>query len=426
MERRADITASYPSDREPGEGIDSEHISVLISPDSSECLQRTGYKGKSNKDVNKAINEESDVSYRPTNNTENVDGVITLEQSPQAQNLMLPAEKTPALRSEQTIPSLDLKKENAMLRSELQDVREELQKRLEDLEAQRRAETEARTRLKQLSRKHTSQAVEREEKDKEWRAQLDAERAEADRLRRAMAALEAEMKSTKEGGNKKEQEKQEEENNKLQEDRESELVELNVQLKKQLGEVKTQLALEREERKREEEERNQIIHTDIDVKEQLSMKVEELKAELDEMKQKSENYQEEKHTGANSPVTYLTLHDNELNSNIMCDNKLLPSPEKHLLFCQSTNQHNMLVSQAADDIQEKSNVIDAEHSPLSDDFQIGLVASDLQEAEPAASDLVEEMERLKNKNAKETERANQCQVKLEALQRQVNNAGSID
>ncbi|XP_030596037.1 trichohyalin [Archocentrus centrarchus] len=333
---------------------------------------------------------------------------------------MLPAEKTPALKSEQTIPSEDLKKENAMLRSELQDVREELQKRLEDLEAQRRAETEARTRLKQLSRKHASQVVEREEKGKEWKAQLETERAETDRLRRTMAALEAEMKSAKEGGSKKEREEQEGEENKLQEDRESELMELNIQLKKQLGEVKTQLALEREERKREEEERSQIINTDIDIKEQLSMKVAELKAELDELKQKRENSQEEeKHTDANSPLTYLTLRDDELNSNIVsCDNKLLLS-EEHLLFCQSTNQHNMLVSQAADDIQEKSNVIDTEHSPLSDDVQIGLVPSDLQKAEPAASDLVKEMERLKNKNAKETERANQCQVKLEALQSQV-------
>lgn len=425
QERRTDIRASYPSDREPGEGIDSEHISALISPDSSECLKRAGDKGKINEEENKVINEaiESDVSHIPINNSKDLDRMISLEQSPKTQNLTLSAEKTPALKSEQTVPSEDLKKENAMLRSELQDVRDELQKRLEDLEAQRRAETEARTRLKQLSRKHTSQAAEKEEKEKEWKAQLETERAETEKLRRAMTALEADIKSVKERGSE-----QEEEKNKEQQDRESEMIELNIQLKKQLAEVKAQLALEREEKKREEEERSQIINTDANVKEQLSMKVAELKAQVEELKQKRKPTQEEKHTDANTPLTYLTLRDDELNSNInSCGNTLLPSPEQHLLFCQSTNQHNMLISQtAADIIQEKSNVIDAEHSPLSDNGQIGRIASDPQKAEPTASNLVKEVEQLKNENAKETERANQCQIKLEALQSQVNDAGYID
>lgn len=424
QERRTDIRASYPSDREPGEGIDSEHISALISPDSSECLKRAGDKGKINEEENKVINEaiECDVSHTPINNpnAKDLDRMISLEHSPKTQNLTLSAEKTPALKSEQTVPSEDLKKENAMLRSELQDVREELQKRLEDLEAQRRAETEARTRLKQLSRKHTSQAAEKEEKEKEWKTQLETERAETERLRRAMTALEADIECVKERGSE-----QEEEKNKEQQDRESEMVELNIQLKKQLAEVKAQLALEREEKKREEEERSQIINTDANVKEQLSMMVAELKAQVEELKQKRKHTQEEKHTDANTPLTYLTLHDDKLNSNInSCGHALLPSPEQHLLFCQSTNQHNMLVSQtAAGIIQEKSNVIDAEHSPLSDDVQMGQIASDPQKADPTASNLVKEVERLKNENSKETERANQCQIKLEALQSQVNDAG---
>ncbi len=54
-------------------------------------------------------------------------------------------------------PLKDLKKENAELCDELRDVKYELQMRLEDLETQRRAETEARTKLKQLSRKHSTQ-----------------------------------------------------------------------------------------------------------------------------------------------------------------------------------------------------------------------------------------------------------------------------
>lgn len=367
-------------------------------------------------------------------------------------SLMLSAEETPSLKPEQANVSEDVQKENAMLRSEIKDVREELQKRLEDLEAQRRAEAEARTRLKQLSRKHSSQAVEKEELEKEWRAQLESERAETERLRKAMAALETEMKSRREEREKKEREEQEEEKNKALEDRESEMIELNIQLKKQLAEVKAQLVLEREERQREEEKRNQITNTDIDEKKELNTKLAELKAELEELKRSrnDESLEEEKLSVANSPLTYLTLRDDELNSNIVHDdNKPLPSPEQHLLFCQSTNQLNMLVSQAtADLIQEEQTETEPECSPLSDEGQTVKVASDLkdtrqnylgvsslsdqretpshlQECESVPSDLAKEVERLQRENAKETQRANQYQVKLEALQKQVNNCGYI-
>lgn len=260
-----------------------------------------------------------------------------------------------------------------------------------------------------------------------------------------MAALETELKRERGGRGRKERDEQEEEKNKALEDRESEMVELNIQLKKQLAEVKAQLALEREERKREEEERNQITNTDVDEKKELSLKMEELKAELEELKRSREkdSLEVDKLSVANSPLTYLTLHDDELNSNIaLCDNKLLPSPEQHLLFCQSTNQRNMLVSQAtADLIQEAQAVIDPQRSPLSDEEQTGQVASGVEDTrqnylggssmsedrrfasdlqvEPAPSELAKEVERLRKKNTKETERANQYQVKLEALQSQV-------
>lgn len=423
--KRAEIAASYPSDREPGEGIDSEDISNLISP-SSECLQR-GHRRKSNEE-NKSKNEVIESDSSGTNEHSTFDQVISSSShsaagTPTNTSMDGPSEKTPSLKALE-----DLKRENATLRSELNDAREELQKRLEDLEAQRQAETEARTRLKQLSRKRASQAVDKDEQEKELRAQLESERAETERLRKAMASLETEMKIER-----KEREKEEEEKNKALEDRESKLIELNIQLKKQLSEVKAQLALEQEERKREEEERNQITNTDIDVKEELSTKLEELKAELEELKcsREEDSLEEEKLSVANSPLTYLTLHDDELNSNIVrCDNKLLPSPEKHLLFCQSTNQRNMLVSQAtAGLIQEERTVIDPECSALEDDRQNYLKGSslsdhkrslsDLQKVEPAFSDLAKEVERLKKENTKEMERANQYQVKLEALQSQV-------
>ncbi|XP_031718669.1 centromere protein F isoform X3 [Anarrhichthys ocellatus] len=430
--RRAEIAASYPSDREPGEGIDSQHITDLISSDS-ECLQRGQHR--SNEVENKSRNEAIESDSSGTNTRSTFDqGLSTAAGTPT--NTSMGCDRCRA--------SEDLKRENATLRSELHDAREELQQRLEDLEAQRRAETEARTRLKQLSRKSASQAVEKGDLDKEWKAQLESERVETERLRTAMAALETEMMRGRE--EREQREREEEEKNKALQDRESEMMELNIQLKKQLAEVKAQLALEKEERKREEEERNQINNTDVDLKKELRANLEDLKVELEELKRSREedSLEEEKLSLANSPLTYLTLHNDDLNFNIVrCDNKLLPSPEQHLLFCQSTNQRNMLVSQAtADLVQEERTVIDPERSPLSDEEQTGVVTSDmeddrqnylggsplsdhrrslsdLQKVEPVSSDLTKEVELLQKENTKETECANQYQVKLEALQSQV-------
>lgn len=450
-ERKAEITSSYPSDREPGEGIDSEHITVHISTDS-EGLQRGGHRRKRKEEENKGRNEAVECDNSETQTLSTSEHVLSSSSHSTADipidssvdgndcSSMLSAEKTSSIKPEQTKAPEDLQRENAMLRSEINDVRDELQKRLEDLETQRRAEAEARTRLKQLSRKHASQAVEKEEQDKEWRAQLESERAETERLKKAVAALETELKSRE----KKEKLEQEEERDKVLEDRESEMIELNIQLKKQLAEVKAQLALEREERTREEEGRNQIINTDIDVNKELSTKLAELEAELEELKRsrKDDSLEEEKLSAANSPLMYLTLHDDELNSNIVhCDDKLVPSPEQHLLFCQSTNQINTIVSQATQDlIHSDQTVIDPESSPLPDDEQTGQVASDLEDAKPnylggssmsdqrrtlSDSHWAKEVERLQKEKAKETERAKQYQVKLEALQNQVNNSRTV-
>lgn len=434
VKRRAEIAASYPSDREPGEGIDSEHITDFISPDS-ECSQSEEHK--SNEVENKSRNEAMESDGSGTNKRSTFDQVLSTSSHSAA--------GTPTNTSrtgDRCEASEDLKKENASLRSELHDAREELQKRLEDLEAQRQAETEARTRLKQLSRKRANQAVDKDELDKEWRAQLEREKAETERLKKAMTALETEMMR---GREERDEREEQEEKNKALEDLENEMVKLNIQLKKQLVEVKAQLALEKEERRREEEERNQITITEMDVKKELRMKLDQLRFEFEELKhsREEESLKEEKLSLASSPLTYLTLNDDELNSNIVrCDNKLLPSPEQHHLFCQNTNQRNMLVSQTtAVLVQEEQTVIDPERAPLSDEEQAGVVASDveddrqnlggfplsdhrrslsdLQQVEPATSDLTKEVERLQKENTKETGRANQYQVKLEALQGQV-------
>ncbi|XP_061581547.1 centromere protein F [Cololabis saira] len=430
-EEMADVALSYPSDREPGEGIDAEQI---ISAKNPECLPRLQQNRKSNEeikigcDITGTEGSRSSHSGIPITTSIGDDG----KTNPEDLSPMLSAEKSSSIKSEATVLSEDLKQENVLLRSELRDVREELQKRLEDLEAQRRAESETRTRLKQLSRKNASKAVERDEKEKEWRTQLENEKAETERLRRDIAALESELKRGYEERDKMEKQ-DEEERNTTKDDRECEMIELNIQLKSQLAQIKAQLALEREERKREEKETKHVINTDSDGNKELSMKVLELMAEVEELKhrRKDDLQKEEKLSVTNSPLTYLTLHNDEFNSNIVgSDNKLLPSPEQHHLFCQSTNQRNILMSTPTADITpDNQNVIDVEHSP-----QLGHTESRLMTSEPedvknnsseqrrtdlASSDLTKELEHLQREYAKETERADQYQVKLEVLQSQV-------
>lgn len=415
MKRRVEISSSYPSDREPGEGIDSEHIAALIPPDC-ETLQREGNtKNNEEKGENKVMhNKKSD-----TISSFDYDTPTSILIDQDQGSLLYSVEKAPALISDQASVFEDIKKENAALRSELRDAREELQKRLDDLESQRRAETEARTRVKQLNRKLANQSTEKKEQDKEWREKLERGKTETEKLRKNITALEMEVKKRREADEENDrQEVQEDKKYKALEDRESEMVELNFQLKKQLSEIKAQLALEREEKKREEEEKIQLTNTIIDEKNELNMKLEELKAELEQLKHsRNDSEVEEKLTVSSSPLLYLTLH-NELNSNN------LPSRERHLLFCQSTNERNTLVSQAtAPLIQEQQTVIDPELSPQ--------VASDVPSTKQNSSvnysgrsDLENEVERLQKENVKETERANQYQLKLGALQSQVNNDGS--
>ncbi|KAK7922439.1 hypothetical protein WMY93_009341 [Mugilogobius chulae] len=233
----------------------------------------------------------------------------------------------------QTVASEDLLTENVTLRSELRDVREELQKRLEDLETQRRAETEARTRLKQLSRKN------------ECKTQLEKERSEVERLKKALAALETERM----GEAQEKCVKKNEEDNTLLQEKKDEMIELNMELKKQLSEVKTHLVLEQEERKRHEVE--MMKQTTADCK-----KIEELEAEIKKLKSGPNCSQtHEAPTVANSPVTYLTLREDEFNSN---------KPESHS-FCQLTDQRNAVISQVTQQTQQLAKAFEMQSQHIS-------------------------------------------------------------
>lgn len=422
-EQRAETAASYPTAREPGEGIDSEHIPLCISPES---LRRITH-GERNDQEAKSGNEAMEcVSYRPSQFTSG-SPVDTNKEGEDCRLMLL--EETVAVIPEQTTLSGDLFKENALLRSELCDVHEELQKRLEDLETQRRAEAETRTQLKQLSRQHASQAAEKEEQVKEWTAQLDRERAETERLRKALSTMETEIKRERDAReNEQRGGHQPDGTTKALEDRESEMIQLNIQLKKQLAEVKVELALEREGRERDAEERKQMANSDRDVIMELNATVAQLKAELEGFQlSRSKSSLEEENLSASSPLTYLTLHDDEINSNfVSLDNNPPLSPEKQHLSCQSTNQRNMLDSQpGADVIKNETTLIDPECSQGSD-YLGGSPLSDktqdifhFQKDESARFDFMKELEHLRDERERQTQRANQCQVKLEALQHQV-------
>ncbi|XP_023184472.1 centromere protein F-like [Xiphophorus maculatus] len=390
---RAEVTAACPSAREPGEGIEAEQISIT----NSERQQKVGQREEADKDGESRRNS--------------ADRATTAEHPAATGGLKIEHAQLP--KSDEPASSQEFKRENDSLRSELRDVREELQRRLEDLEAQRRAETEARTRLKQLSRKHSTQVAEREEREKDLKVKLENEKAETERLKKSVAALEAEMKRSREEAEK--EEKQEEETSTTQNDRESELVELNIQLKNQLAMVKAQLALEREERKTEEEERNQRMNTDSDVNTELSVKLAEIMAEVKELKHRREedSVEDEKLSTSSSPLP--SLPDDELTSNTGCsDNSLLSSPEEHLLFCESTNQRNALLSTETEDILHLSGQTTKETLD-----QIKLSSSDLQRDQPPTSDLTKVVEILQKKCAKESERAKKYRDKFEALQIQV-------
>ncbi|KAK1904182.1 Centromere protein F [Dissostichus eleginoides] len=162
--RRAEIAASYPADREPGEGRDAEHITDRLSPDSESFHRGGGHSSEENNSRNEVIKSDSTGTNKhstfdealPSSSPSDAGMPTNISMDVDQCSPNLCAEETPSLK-----PSEDLKRENASLRSELQDAEEELQKRLEDLEAQRRAETEARTRLKQLGRKLAGQTAEK-------------------------------------------------------------------------------------------------------------------------------------------------------------------------------------------------------------------------------------------------------------------------
>ncbi|KAK0131058.1 Centromere protein F [Merluccius polli] len=414
----------YPTDREPGEGIDAEHIRAMGPSMDSESPQRSGQP----EDDRMTVSNSSGTQKIPVANQP--DASLSLQSEAAVEARILPRE--------QEADMVALRKENVVLSSELQDVREELQRRLEDLEAQRRAEAEARTRLKQLSKKRAGREAEVEEQERGRKAELERERTETERLRKALASLQAQVS--------REEKEAEAQGEQGREDREQELMELNIQMKAQLSEARAQLALEREERQREEEERKK---GDVAVgeKAELSIRLAELEAELEALKRHGKK-DLPLPPEAKSPLTYLTLHndddDDKLNANItaLCpgldeNRTLLPSPDRNRLLCRTANQLNTAVSQTTAELiltedqgaellklpllssDGPTPMEGTSPDSLEDSTPEELTRTPACPESPAPADLAMEVERLREENTREAWRAEQCQAKLEALQSQV-------
>ncbi|XP_059372174.1 centromere protein F isoform X1 [Carassius carassius] len=423
----------YPSGREPGEGIDSEHIGKFESEESQK------FKGRgiqthpidplrlSETDVETSVTEQDTGIEDVDTDSESTSG--TMPKSESAISCSLQIDDTSGKTEKRdSAPIKDLKKENAELRDELRDVKYELQKRLEDLETQRRAETEARTKLKQLSRKHSTQTEQQHAKALELKdsvtkleAQLEQEKKESTKLRETLDSLEREAEKKLE-----EIERDQEEGTQLKNDlaemekKETCMEEEMTRMKKDLQDLQLKLAQEREEREREREEERKRIR-----KEELEgLKIAQLQEELDSLR-KSRSL-EEKISKDNLPLTYLQLehHPNTDNNPAVIENKdFVPSPDSQEFICDSVNLQNTMVCKETRTVELIMD-FGAQTKPT-DDKTSAAEMGRTQALSKDASDLdsttvlVLELERMRAARDRESEKAKLAQGKLEVLQKQV-------
>ncbi|XDV37668.1 hypothetical protein PO909_007233 [Leuciscus waleckii] len=430
---REEDRMKFPSGREPGEGIDSEHISKF----ESEQLQKFKGKGGQTHPSSSLRLSETDVDTSVTEQDTGIEDVDTDSFTSDSTSGMMPKSESDISCSLQldiaydtsgktekhdSMPLKDLKKENAELRDELKDVKSALQKRLEDLETQRKAEAEARTKLKQLSRKHSTQAEQQRAKSLELKdsvtkleTQLEQEKKESMKLKETLNALEREAEMRLE-----EKERDQEEGTQLKnvlaemKRKETDMEEEIMRMKKDLQDLQLKLAQEREERERErDEERKQIRREEVE-----ALKIAQLQEELDNL-QKSRSL-EEKISKDNLPVTYLQLerHPNEDENAAVIENKdSVPSPDIQESICDSVNLHNAKVCKETRTIMD----LGAQTKPTEDKTS----AAETQALSTDASDLdsttflVLEVERLRAARERESEKVKLAQGKLEDLQKQV-------
>ncbi|XP_051505760.1 centromere protein F-like isoform X2 [Myxocyprinus asiaticus] len=415
---REEERKKYPSGREPGEGIDSEYIGNFDSEESRKRVitHQSGSLRMSETDVDISVTEQ-DTGISFTSGS--INATMPKSESDISCSLLTDVGNDTSGNPEKcdAMFQKDLKKENAELRDELREVKYELQKRLEDLETQRRAETEARTKLKHLSRKHSTQteqqrakALELKESICKLETQLEQEKKETTKLRESLDVLEREAEKRQE-----ENEKDDKEGTRLKEvlaeieKKETSMKEEMVGMKKELEDLQLKLAQEREEREQEREEKRKQIRRE----EMEGLKIAQLQEELDNLRKSASL--EEKISKDNLPVTYL-----QLERHLSTDKKALVENENDWQesICDSVNLQNTLVSKETrtmEVITDLGQQRTTTQSRTSTAEIGGTEAADMD----STTILVLEVERLKGARDREAEKAKLAQGKLEDLQKQV-------
>lgn len=409
---REEERMKYPSGREPGEGIDSEQIGNFGSEESQRFRGKSVSLKRSDTDVDISLTEQdTGIEDVDTYSLTSDSTIGTMSKSED-----ITRDTVGNIEKRDTAPLKDLKKENSELRDELRDVKYELQKRLEDLESQRRAETEARTKLKQLSRKHSTQTEQQRAKALELKdsvakleVQLEQEKKESTKLQEALDALEREAEKRQE-----EKEKDQDESTELKEviaemEQKTTFMEKEMErMKKELDDLQLKLEQEREEWEREREEQMKQIRKEQEER----LKITQLQEELDNLKRFGRL--EEKISKENLPVTYLQgCHPNTTNAE---NRDSVPSPES---ICDSVNLHNTMISKETR-AMELIMDLGAQTKPTGTAKEEMLQAIN---SEAAYLDnttvLVLEIEQLRAAKDRESDKAKQAQIKLEDLQKQV-------
>nr|XP_055033514.1 centromere protein F isoform X1 [Misgurnus anguillicaudatus] len=410
---REEERMKYPSGREPGEGIDSEQIGNFGSEESQRFREKSVSLKRSDTDVDISLTEQ-DTGIEDVD-TDSLTSDSTIGTMSKSEDIT--RDIVGNIDKRDTASLKDLKKENSELRDELRDVKYELQKRLEDLESQRRAETEARTKLKQLSRKHSTQTEQQRAKALELKdsvakleVQLEQEKKESTKLQEALDALEREAEKRQE-----EKEKDQDESTELKEviaemeQKKMFMEEEKKRMRKDLDDLQLKLEQEREEREREREEQMKQIQKEQEER----LKITQLQEELDNLKRFGRL--EEKISKENLPVTYLQLECHP-NTNNAENRDSVPSPES---ICVSVNLHNTMVSKETR-AMELIMDLGAQTKPTGTAKEEVLQAINSEAADlDDTTVLVLEIEQLRVAKDRESDKAKQAQIKLEDLQKQV-------
>ncbi|TSY55757.1 Centromere protein F [Bagarius yarrelli] len=401
----------YSSAREPGEGIDSEHISEFGSEDSVPMGvnvqegNRCGGERSSEAELESSITEQ-DTGIEDTDTDSCMSDSISDRMLKDDIRCDLGNQKSSSLiqgKKRDSSSVEELKKENSALRDELREIKRELDQRLDDLESQRRAEAEARTKLKQLSKKHSSQAEqhrtkaqELKEKASKLEVQLEQDRKECARLKELVATLEEEAEKRKKEGKRKEEETIEEtiklkEALAQMESKEEHLKEELERMHKEQELLQSELLKEREERIRDQEEKKKNKTCEVE-----GLKIAELQARLDQLQNSA--VVEGRNLNTSEPLTYLQF-GNQPNTTKDC-----------------TALENEVTLSLSEIIAEESPVELDRTSPI--ELENNTNSTESMNMDETTI-LVLEVERMRIQRDKEAERAKKVQKKFEALQDQV-------